>query len=147
MRTRWAVMMGLLVLALDRLSKRAFEAADAVLLPGLIHLRGTRNIGAAFGLFGGGTGALTLISGLTILALLAYLLIRRPGGMWGLGLWLILFGAMGNLYDRLLQGYVIDFIELSFVQFPIFNVADMAVTLGCALAALGVLLGQEHRHG
>ena len=49
--------------------------------------------------------------------------------------------------DRLLLGYVIDFIEVLFVRFAIFNVADIAITLGCVLCALGALTDREARHG
>ena len=57
-------------------------------------------------------------------------------------------GGLGNLVDRLLQGSVTDFLELEFARFAIFNVADIFVCAGAALAALGILLSEGRReHG
>ena len=56
------------------------------------------------------------------------------------GLWLIAGGGLGNLYDRLATGGVSDFIELAFVRFAVFNVADVCVCLGAALAVIGAIL-------
>ena len=52
---------------------------------------------------------------------------------------LIISGALGNFYDRLFHGYVVDFIEFSFVSFPIFNIADILVTTGCALILIYII--------
>ena len=61
------------------------------------------------------------------------------------GLWLIVGGGLGNLYDRLTRGGVADFIELAFVRFAVFNVADICICVGAALAALGVLMTERRR--
>lgn len=146
MRIRRPMALGILVLTADQLTKQLFKDADRVLLPGVLNLSGTRNTGAAFGLFGGGQGALGLVTGAIILGLLVYICARKPQGLLGIGLWLAISGALGNLADRLLLGYVIDFIRLRFVEFPVFNLADVALTLGCGLAAASVLL-EKPRHG
>lgn len=57
-----------------------------------------------------------------------------------LSLAMIISGALGNFYDRLIQGYVVDFIEFAFVKFPVFNVADILVTVGCALMIIYIIL-------
>jgi signal peptidase II len=103
-----------------------------------------RNVGASFGLFPGNTPALIAVSSLAILVVI-YLAIRtrsRPWSMTFLGL--ILGGALGNLYDRLRLGEVVDFVDVGFGthRWPVFNVADIAVTVGVFLLLIGYL-----RHG
>ena len=63
-------------------------------------------------------------------------------GLFRAGLWLIAGGGLGNLYDRLAYGRVIDFLEPAFVRFAVFNVADVCVCVGAALAMLSVVLGE-----
>lgn len=102
------------------------------LLGNWLHLTHVRNTGAAFGLFGGQALPLAIIS----IALFAGLFLWREQlrhlGTWGnLSLALIAGGAIGNLYDRLAYGYVIDFLDLR--VWPVFNLADSAVVVGAAL--------------
>ena len=56
---------------------------------------------------------------------------------------MIISGAIGIFYDRLFQAYVVDFIEFSFVNFPVFNVADIFVTVGCGLMIIYIMLHGE----
>ena len=135
------------VLALDQLSKQLLKDTHSPLLPGLVRITGTQNTGAAFGIFGGSTLPLTILTALVVLLMGLYLCKEKPRGLFGTGLTLVLTGALGNLIDRVMRGYVIDFVELEFVRFAIFNVADMAITLGCVLALIGVLRSKVARHG
>lgn len=147
MQTLKRVFILLAVLAADQLSKLWLKAADIRLLPGILRLRGHRNTGAAFGLFGGSPLPLTILSLALVLLIAAYLFLKKPEGLLGLGLTLVLGGALGNLVDRLFLQYVIDFIELELINFPVFNIADIAVTAGCALAAIGLLQMPEAADG
>jgi signal peptidase II len=137
----------LAVLAVDQLSKQLLKDTQSALIPGLLRITGTRNTGAAFGIFGNSALPLILLTALAVLLIGFYLWKAKPTGLIGAGLTLILSGALGNLIDRAARGYVIDFIELEFVRFAIFNVADMAITLGCVLAFIGILRSKEVRHG
>lgn len=56
---------------------------------------------------------------------------------------MIITGAIGNFYDRLFQGYVVDFIEFVFVDFPVFNVADIFVTVGSILMIIYLIFFEE----
>lgn len=145
MRTTYRTILA--VLTLDQLTKWAFKDADLVLLPDVVALRGVKNTGAAFGVLAGRPWLLSAVGILMFLVLLLYLHKERPGGLFGFGLALVAAGALGNVIDRVLLQYVIDFIELLFVRFAVFNVADIAVTVGCGLCALGLLLDKEPRHG
>jgi signal peptidase II len=137
----------LAVLTLDQLSKQLLKDTQSALIPGVLRITGTRNTGAAFGIFGNSALPLIILTALAALLMGIYLWKAKPTGLFGAGLTLILSGALGNLIDRAARGYVIDFIELEFVRFAIFNVADMAITMGCVLAFIGVLRNKDVRHG
>jgi len=134
------------VLIVDRLTKHAVVSGIAVgdvhkFLPG-VNLVDVRNTGVAFGFFAGG-GAIVLILTLAALtALVVYFLLRptRPG-LW-IPTGLLVGGAVGNLIDRLANGWVTDFIKLPL--WPAFNVSDMAITFG-VLALLYVLEGSPSK--
>ena len=100
-------------------------------IPRLMDLTYTQNTGAAFSSFSGMTWILTLVS-LVCSVAIAYLMWKKffPG-FWGrLSLSLILAGAVGNLIDRALLGYVTDMFETTFMNFAVFNVADICVVVG-----------------
>ena len=121
------------VLAADQLTKSFFVTYLAVgasrpVLPPILQVTLVYNTGAAFGLF---KGQRTLFIGLSVvvIAWIGWELLTKPSrravALWGCAL--ILGGAVGNLIDRLLYGAVIDFID--FRIWPVFNIADSAVTI------------------
>lgn len=103
-----------------------------------VRLTHVTNTGAAFGLFTNQSLLLTLVAFFAI-GLIGYYYRKLPAGAWPLriALGLQLGGAVGNLIDRLRQGYVTDFIDLRF--WPVFNVADSAITVGAVLLAASLL--------
>ena len=109
-------------------------------IPYLMDLNYVQNTGAAFSVFSQHTWLLTLIS-LAGSALLAFLLWKNyfPGWMGKLSLSLVLAGAVGNLIDRALAGYVTDMFQTTFINFAVFNVADICVCCGGALLVVYVL--------
>jgi len=125
-----------LVVLLDQLFKRWIfitlaGGGETVLLPGVISLIYVENTGAAFSILADHRWLLVGVSFLASLLLIAILL-RYNEGFWGtLGLSAVLGGAVGNLIDRVFNGFVIDmFRPLLFPNFAIFNVADVFITLG-----------------
>ena len=145
--------MALPVILIDRVCKAAIMRAMMpgqvqTVLPGLLSWAYTRNRGVAFGLLSG-AAALPLLTLLLIAALLIWML-RHPeaGSLLRSGLWLIVGGGLGNLYDRLAYGCVIDFIRLDFINFAIFNPADVFVCAGAVLVAIAVLAEDRRKaHG
>lgn len=137
------------LIGLDRLLKLAMRAALApagvrTVIPGVLSWAYTQNTGAAFSLLAGhGAWLLIALTALLIAAVLLWLA-RRPDEprLQRVGLWLIVGGGLGNLWDRLAYGYVIDFIRLDFVHFAVFNLADVFVCVGAGLAALSLLLNE-----
>ena len=123
----------------DRLTKLlAAGAPGGALVPGIIDLRPVQNRGMAFSMLSGQTLALTVFTALLIAGLVGWLAARPDAPRLArAGLWLIVGGGLGNLYDRLATGSVTDFIELAFVRFAVFNLADVCICVGAALVVLG----------
>lgn len=124
------------------------------LLPGLLQLQRVSNDGAAFSLFAGSVTTLALISALVSLALVLWILLRPPQGLWpALATGLLLAGAAGNGLDRWRHGSVVDFLELVPIHFPIFNIADVAINLAVLCFLIDLLPAgrsgerSEERHG
>ena len=133
---------------LDVLTKSAingaYEQGTVITGPilGLVRLHLVYNTGAAWGMFGDSTQVLAVMSLVVCIVLTAYLffLSPRPSLLETVGVALVVAGGLGNAVDRFTLGYVVDFIEPVFVDFPIFNVADIGVTCGFILFVLGMLL-------
>ena len=153
-------LVALAVLALDQLSKAAVcrQFADYVaaytqtglfsgvrpseqlpVLDGVVHITFQPNTGAAFSIGTGRTWFFILIT-FVFFAVVIYAL--RKKWFRGLSLWalaMVVGGAVGNLLDRILRGFVVDMIEVEFISFPVFNVADCFICIGGALLVLAVL--------
>ena len=146
------LLLAALAVGLDQLSKGwAVEhlATGTVqpLLPGLLQLQRVSNTGAAFSLFAGAPNQLGLVSALVSLGLLFWILWRPPAGLWSvLALGLLLGGAVGNGIDRWRQGAVVDFLEFVPIDFPIFNLADVAINLAVACFLIDLLRPHDERH-
>ncbi len=137
----FAVMAAAWVVIIDQYVKRAVVFAlapgeTAELLPGLFRLESVRNYGAAWSSLSGARWLLIIVTGVGLLALvwLATGIVTHPLGVWAL--WLVIGGGVGNLIDRVRIGYVVDMFAAEFVNFPVFNVADIFVTCGAAAAAV-----------
>ena len=115
--------------------------AHVPFLPHVLELTYVQNTGAAFSIFSGHTWVLALIS-LTMSAVLALAIwkgfFRHPVGK--VTLTLLLAGAVGNLIDRVFRGFVVDMFNVLFMNFAVFNVADICVVVGGIAAVAYYLL-------
>lgn len=134
-----------LVVLFDQLTKYLVQLnmelnTSISLIDGIFHITYIQNLGAAFSLFEGKIEFLLVIQLLVIGAIFIYLLKRRRKGhkVLLMSLSLIVAGGIGNLIDRAVNGYVVDFLD--FRVWPIFNVADISVCIGCGLLVIYVLL-------
>ena len=100
------------------------------LIPGIIELTNLRNSGAAWSIFEGQQTFFTIITIIAIIVIGYFIWQYRINIPMLIGLLLIMAGTIGNFIDRLRQGYVVDMFETTFINFPIFNIADMCLTLG-----------------
>ena len=122
-----------------------FELGDVqTLIDHVFSLTYIRNTGAAWSIL---EGKMTFFTIITVAAVIVvtYLLIRhRKSSIWSrLGLSFILAGAIGNFIDRLRLGYVVDMFQLDFINFPIFNIADMSLVIGVLLIFIYALVDDE----
>jgi signal peptidase II len=145
---RW-LGLSLAVVALDRVTKQmvlaGIGAGDNIVLAPVLSLVLAFNPGAAFSFLAGADGwQRWLFTVVALVACVAMLwLLRRGGSKWFCsGLALIIGGALGNLWDRLTIGKVVDFVLVHWrdAYFPAFNVADSAITAGAALLILDSVL-------
>ena len=113
------------------------------LIPGVLGLRYAENRGIAFSLLSGIPWALGLVSLLIIAAVFFFLRGKKLRALTLAGLMMMLGGAAGNMTDRFIHGFVPDMIEVLFVKFAVFNVADMFLCIGCGLVILQLLFGRE----
>ena len=136
--------MVLLIEVLDRISKAATLSslagkADKVLIPRVIGLTYVENTGMAFGMFDKAPWVLVVLRMLGMLLILWFILFSDLQHWLGfLSLSMVLGGGIGNIIDFFAYGYVVDMIEVLFVRFAVFNVADCFITVGAIL--LGVYL-------
>ncbi|HEV3511512.1 MAG TPA: signal peptidase II [Candidatus Sulfotelmatobacter sp.] len=144
--------LALLVVVLDRWTKLLVAARlpmyrQIQIIPGFFRITHTENTGAAFSLFADSpsrwkTG---MLIGFSVVAMVVVFVLlwkqRRPLSMTGIALSLILGGAMGNLWDRVASGRVVDFLlfYVNRYQWPVFNLADSAIVVGAALLVIEIL--------
>ncbi|WP_413677669.1 signal peptidase II [Prochlorococcus sp. MIT 0916] len=125
----------LFIISLDQLSKflvlniLGFERSKNI-IPNLLNFTLIKNKGAAFSLFSNSTNLLTITSVLASLFLITIILNYQTKSYWNsIGLAYLLGGTVGNGIDRLFKGYVLDFLELVPINFPIFNLADISINI------------------
>ena len=125
------------VVIADQVTKWACTrlSGSVPLIPGVLALTYAENTGMAFSMLSGHPWMLGVVS--AVLILVGWLTLRRYtlGMTSRVAAMLMLGGAVGNMIDRLLRGYVVDMFEALFVDFAIFNVADAALCVGTALLA------------
>ncbi len=133
------IIMGVGTFAVDRLSKYLVAAnmrlgQSIPVIENIFHITFKTNDGAAFSILSGKIPFLIFATLLIIGALVAFIIVKKPKSkIFGIAVSLIISGAMGNLVDRIALGYVIDFLDARFIDFPIFNFADICVVFGAAL--------------
>ena len=139
------------IILLDQVSKflvlsiLGFERSKNI-IPYLLNFTLVKNKGAAFSLFKDSTNFLTIISILVSLVLITIILKYPPKTFWNLlGLSYLLGGTMGNGIDRLFKGYVLDFLELVPINFPIFNLADVAINIAIVCFLIDIIRTQDRK--
>lgn len=151
MQTRFKSILFLVIVvtwvALDQLAKSLVAGNELGVVfagpfLGLFDFRLIHNTGGAWGIFEGNPFALGVFSLVVCTALIGYFAWQRDEAniVQTIGIAMIVAGGIGNVIDRFAQGYVVDFIEFAFIDFPVFNVADIGVTCGFVLLFLGLIM-------
>ncbi|MBU1726989.1 MAG: signal peptidase II [Candidatus Omnitrophica bacterium] len=135
-------------LALDQLTKfiaakNLFYGHSVPVIKGFFHFTLIHNRGAAFGILKNQIPLFIFSSIIAAVLIFFELRSKKHRRLYEVALSLILAGALGNLIDRLLFGYVIDFLD--FRVWPVFNIADSAVTVGAILLAWTIIRTKDQR--
>ena len=140
----WGILLVIAIVACDQLSKYAirslFNVNESVSVFGdFFELRYIQNDGAAFSSFAGKQAFLIAVSIIAIIGAAFFLRkMKSEGAMFKVALLCIIAGGIGNLIDRFILGYVTDMLSFSIFP-PVFNIADIAVCLGCGILIIYVL--------
>ena len=142
----WIALLAALADRLSKLAAAGLPPGRSALIPGIVNLRPVENTGMAFSMLSGRSLGLSILTAALIAGLVGWL-VAKPDApkLFRAGLWLIVGGGLGNLYDRVFFGSVSDFIELAFVRFAVFNVADVGSCAGAALAVRGAALEERRK--
>lgn len=123
------------------------------LIDGVFDFKLVENTGAAFGFLADKKEILIGVTAAIVLILFIYMIVHRrrsrrydyPYRLTNVALSLIIAGGLGNLIDRFLQGYVVDYIQFTVFRFPVFNFADICVVFGALLLIISVVSGGEKK--
>ena len=142
--TRFILTVSVVILVIvDQLVKQwariyLLPAGSLPMIDGLIGFRWATNTGAAFGIFQGGRWFFVILT-IAVIAVILFFEFKIPytrKNMWvRVPMAMILAGAIGNFIDRLLFGYVVDMFQFLFINFPIFNIADILLVVGVFIYA------------
>ncbi|HFI0041999.1 TPA: signal peptidase II [Streptococcus suis] len=139
------------LIVLDQLVKTwtvANIALDTVepFLPGFMSLAYLRNYGAAWSILQNQQWFFTIVTIAVVTGLIWYYIKQIQGNIWTLfSLSLMIAGALGNFIDRIRLGYVVDMFHLDFISFPVFNVADICLSVGVGI--LFICIMKEESNG
>lgn len=140
----WLILSAALIIS-DQVTKLIISAnmqlGDKIeVIKGFFYIGYTKNTGAAWGIFSGHTEYLAIFSVVATLGLI-YMLLLMKRGLAAFSVALVIAGAIGNAIDRIRLGFVIDFIDTYIFgyDFPTFNIADSAITVGMILLLIYML--------
>ena len=137
-----------ILIAVDRITKnwaaQALASGDIAVIDKVLYFRYTENTGVAFSMFSDNRWVLVGITSVMLIVALAFFLSGKIKDKLELvALSLIIDAGVGNVIDRLSLGYVIDFIDVRIINFAIFNVADMCITIGAILVCIAAFAAEK----
>ncbi len=141
----WTLLMILAAVALDQWTKYLavthLKAIDTMpLIEDILHLTYLENRGAAFGMLANHRWVFMILSTVSIVLLLVWIFRDAPKSWWiRTSAAMIIGGGIGNMIDRVVLGYVVDFIDVRAIDFYVFNVADSFVCVGCGMILVWTL--------
>ncbi len=137
-----------LILALDiftkYLSSFYFKVSEIEVIKNILYFTYVENRGAAFGIMQNKQWFFILVTLILIFVMVIYILKLKPQSkLLKLSLSFIIGGGIGNLIDRMLKGYVVDFIDVRIINYPVFNIADCFVVVGAILLCIYILFSKD----
>lgn len=113
-----------------------------------VNLTYVENYGAGFGILQNARWLFIIVTIAIIIAMIYFAKTNKNNTMLKISVYILLGGAIGNLVDRILRGYVVDFIDIRFGElydFPVFNIADIAVVIGAILLAVAIFKQEKEK--
>ena len=138
----------ILGIVLDQIVKMAIVknlilSEQKSVINGILSLTHLRNNGAAWSILEGQQWFFVLTTVIVLAVAIWFWLKNLSKNWYAIGLTLIISGALGNFIDRVRQGYVVDMFQLDFINFPIFNVADILLSIGFVVLFIGILIEKD----
>ena len=119
---------GVIIIIIDQIVKQLMIDKYVTIIHRILSITYTQNFGGAFGI--GTTSIVTVLSILVIIGIIFFALREKDNTITFATCILIISGSISNLIDRLVRGYVIDYINIEFLKFPCFNISDICITIG-----------------
>ena len=147
----WLII-SILIIALDQITKYLvvsnMSVGETAFSLGLFDITYVKNEGAAFSMLSGRMSLLSIISIVFCIAVVIYWIKKKPTHpLLCTSIMMLFAGAFANAIDRILRGFVVDFIHTTFISFPVFNIADIAITVGAGLLILyEILFDKEEKN-
>lgn len=146
-KINWLIIISIVILLVDQVIKALIVSklynSSVVLIPNILNLTYVENTGAAFGI-GSSSTAMFIIVNIIVIGLIVYFIYSKKEELSKtilFALHLILAGGIGNLIDRIVRGFVVDYIDINPIfKFPVFNLADICVTLGCIIVVIYLII-------
>lgn len=143
MQIKFWYLLSLGIIGVDILLKILTDGLNLSILGGVLSFTSVHNTGASWGLFSGAQVIFIVLGLIAVAGMILFdILYKKPfktNGWYKVGFTCLIGGIIGNLIDRLFLGYVRDFISLDFISFPVFNIADIALTVGCICIAVYII--------
>ena len=141
MNKKIVLIIGAILLLLDQIIKFIVIDNNFVLIPGFLNLSYTENTGIAFGLNENNVILIILVNVVILGIIIKFLKenMDKIDMLEFISLILVLVGGVGNLIDRIFRGHVIDFININLFNFPVFNMADIYITVGAIILLIVII--------
>lgn len=135
------LIMGIIIIFLDQITKALLVGKNLTIIPNFINITYTENTGIAFGIGSSNILIIIIVSIIVLGIIIKFIKEQRKQMKMKtlVPLILILSGGISNLIDRIIRGYVVDFIDINLFNFPHFNVADISITLGIMALIIVIL--------
>lgn len=136
------ILLIILLIAIDQIIKYFVVLNNTNVSLNLIEINYTENTGMAYGIFNNSLMLIILSNIAIIAAILAYLVLRKNKSNLTInGMALILAGGISNLIDRIMRGFVIDYIDINnIINFPVFNISDICITIGVIFLVFAIMI-------
>ncbi|GAT91237.1 signal peptidase II [Apilactobacillus kunkeei] len=121
------------------ISTNISETSSTTIIPGVLSITNLHNSGAAWSILEGQQWLFSIITLVAVVAIVYFMIKLKGRKLYLTSTTILLAGILGNFINRFLQGYVVDMFQVDFINFPVFNFADICITFGIILLFFAIL--------